>query len=155
MLEGLSELLSRLIALASEAIERPRFWFAAGLVGFASISLPFLRGMYSARQQEETRRQIADQVASGQISEEVALALLGVAKPVRLSAEAAHTWGWILGPLGLVGLIGGIGLGRFVHALFYMAAAAGVILLALSLSFRVIADAKRKVEDTASIEDMS
>ncbi len=112
--ELLAELLPKLVDLASAAVNNPRLWAGAALAGFASLSLPFVRRMYGVNQREKTRRHIADHVASGRMSPESAVALLGEDARVGVAGEGFHAAAWTLGPVGAVILCAGIWL--LVHA---------------------------------------
>jgi hypothetical protein len=147
--EFVPELLNRLVDLVAAAVNNPGLWYAAAAAGFASVSLPFLRHMYGVRQREESRRHIADHVASGRITLNAAAVLLGQNTRAGLSAEGLHTTGWILGPLGVVTTVVGLWLGVAVHPGLFAIALGGAISMALSVSFLVIAAAKHKTGDTS------
>ena len=155
MPEFLPELLSRLVDLVAKAIDSPGLWYIAAVAGFASVSLPFLKKMYAVSQREKTRRHIADHVANGRISSTTAVVLLGEDDKVGLSAEGFHTAGWTLGPIGVVMLVAGIWLGLAVHPGFFGMGLGGAISLALSLSFTVIAAAKRKTDEASASPSIS
>jgi len=148
--ELLAELLPKLVDLASAAVNNPRLWAGAALAGFASLSLPFVRRMYGVNQREKTRRHIADHVASGRMSPESAVALLGEDARVGVAGEGFHAAAWTLGPVGAVILCAGIWLGVSVHPAFFALALGGTISLALSLSFGVVAAAKRKADEISA-----
>jgi hypothetical protein len=147
--EFLSELLTKLVDLVAKAIESPGLWSVAAVAGVASVSLPFLKQMYGVHQREKTRMHIADHVAGGRISPETAVVLLAGDEKLSSSAEGFHTAGWMLGPVGVVMLIAGIWLGRAVHPGLFGLVLGGAISLALSLSFIVIATAKRRTQETS------
>ena len=150
MPEFVPELLSRLVDLLAKAVENPGLWYAAGVTGFASISLPFLKKIYSVSQREKTRRHIADHVASGRISSEAATVLLDNDDKVGLSAEGFRTAGWTLGPIGGVILIAGSWLGLALHPAFFAIGLGGAISLTLGLSFAAIAAGKRRTAETSA-----
>lgn len=70
-----------------------------------------------------------------------------------LPGEGFHTAAWILGPLAAVIIGAGIWLAQTVHRAFYGMVIGGAIVLALSLSFAIVASTKRKMSKDLSSSD--
>jgi len=72
-----------------------------------------------------------------------------------LPGEGFYTAAWTLGPLGVVIIGAGIWLVQAFHRAFVGVVIGGAIVLALSLSFAVVASTKRKTSENSTLSDDS